>query len=177
MFIREWKKENSYYLTTCHVSVMQPGAFLHNSLLDNTISVSHSAVSDSLRPHGLQPTRLLHAWDSPGKSTGVGCHFLLHSIQWRLPNAGVSESRIHLLPSIQQVIIIIDCFYPVTNPIVPQSKLKCLGQFECMSKNEKGYCVKTEQAFIVVMLPQAKEHLCLSEAGRGRNSSSNLALY
>ena len=30
-----------------------------------------------LRPHGLQPTRLLHPWDSPGKSTGVGCHCLL----------------------------------------------------------------------------------------------------
>ena len=30
-----------------------------------------------VRPHGLQPTRLLHPWDFPGKSTGVGCHFLL----------------------------------------------------------------------------------------------------
>ena len=30
-----------------------------------------------LRPHGLQPTRLLHPWDFPGKSTGVGCHCLL----------------------------------------------------------------------------------------------------
>ena len=35
------------------------------------------AVSDSSRPHGLQPTRLLRAWDFPGKSTGVGCHRLL----------------------------------------------------------------------------------------------------
>ena len=35
---------------------------------------SRSVVSDSSRPHGLQPTRLLHPWDSPGKSTGVGCH-------------------------------------------------------------------------------------------------------
>ena len=34
-------------------------------------------MSDSLRPHGLQPPRLLHPWDFPGKSTGVGCHFLL----------------------------------------------------------------------------------------------------
>ena len=34
-------------------------------------------VSDSVRPHGLQPTRLLHPWDFPGKSTGVGCHCLL----------------------------------------------------------------------------------------------------
>ena len=38
---------------------------------------SRSVVSNSLRPHGLQPTRLLHPWDFPGKSTGVGCHCLL----------------------------------------------------------------------------------------------------
>ena len=36
-------------------------------------------VSDSSRPHGLQPTRLLHPWDFPGKSTGVGCHCLLRT--------------------------------------------------------------------------------------------------
>ena len=38
---------------------------------------SRSVVSDSSRPHGLQPTRLLCPWDFPGKSTGVGCHCLL----------------------------------------------------------------------------------------------------
>ena len=38
---------------------------------------SRSVVSNSLRPHGLQPTRLLCPWDFPGKSTGVGCHCLL----------------------------------------------------------------------------------------------------
>ena len=38
---------------------------------------SRSVVSDSLRPHGLQPTRLLHPWDSLGKSSGVACHCLL----------------------------------------------------------------------------------------------------
>ena len=37
---------------------------------------SLSVVSDSSRPHGLQPTRLLCPWDFPGKSTGVGCHCL-----------------------------------------------------------------------------------------------------
>ena len=41
---------------------------------------TRSVVSDSLRPCGLQPTRLLHPWDSPGKSSGVGCHFLLQEI-------------------------------------------------------------------------------------------------
>ena len=34
-------------------------------------------MSDSVRPHRWQPTRLPHPWDSPGKNTGVGCHFLL----------------------------------------------------------------------------------------------------
>ena len=41
---------------------------------------SESEIAQScptLRPHGLQPTRLLRPWDFPGKSTGVGCHCLL----------------------------------------------------------------------------------------------------
>ena len=38
-------------------------------------------MSDSVRPHGLQPARLLRPWDSPGKNTGVGCHFLLQCMK------------------------------------------------------------------------------------------------
>ena len=41
--------------------------------------LSRSVVSDSLRPHGRCPIRLLRPWDFPGKSAGVDCHFLLHS--------------------------------------------------------------------------------------------------
>jgi len=40
-----------------------------------------SVVSDSVRPHGLQPTRVLCPWNSPGKNTGVGCHFLLQCMK------------------------------------------------------------------------------------------------
>ena len=40
-----------------------------------------SVMSDSVQPHGLQPTRLLCPWDSPGKNTGVGCHFLLQCMK------------------------------------------------------------------------------------------------
>ena len=40
-----------------------------------------SVVSDSVRPHRWQPTRLPCPWDSPGKNTGVGCHFLLQCMQ------------------------------------------------------------------------------------------------
>ena len=39
------------------------------------------AMSDSLWPHRQQPTRLPRPWDSPGKNTGVGCHFLLQCMK------------------------------------------------------------------------------------------------
>ena len=38
-------------------------------------------MSDSVRPHRWQPTRLPCPWDSPGKNTGMGCHFLLQCIK------------------------------------------------------------------------------------------------
>ena len=38
-------------------------------------------MSDSVQPHRWQPTRLLCPWDSPGKNTGVGCHFLLQCMK------------------------------------------------------------------------------------------------
>ena len=45
--------------------------------LDEWVSEwSRSVMSDSLWPQGLYPTRLLCPWNFPGKSTGVGCHFL-----------------------------------------------------------------------------------------------------
>ena len=40
-----------------------------------------SVVSDSVRPHRRQPTRLRRPWGSPGKSAGVGCHFLLQCMK------------------------------------------------------------------------------------------------
>ena len=53
--------------------------------------LSHSAVSDSLQPHELWPTRLLQPSDFPGKNTGVSCHFLLQGV---FPTQG---SKLHLL--------------------------------------------------------------------------------
>ena len=51
-----------------------------------------SVVSDSLQPHGLEPTRLLCPWSFPGKSTGVGCHFLLQGI---FPTQGLNPGLPH----------------------------------------------------------------------------------
>ena len=50
-------------------------------------------MSDSVRPHRRQPTRLPCPWDSPGKNTGVGCHFLLQCVKVK----GKSLSSVRLL--------------------------------------------------------------------------------
>ena len=54
-----------------------------------------SVVSNSLQPHRRQPTRLSRPWDSPGKNTGEGCHFLLQmreSEKWKWSRSVVSHS-------------------------------------------------------------------------------------
>ena len=53
---------------------------------------TRSVVSDSLWPHGLQPTRLLHPWDFPVKSTGVGYHCLLPQTSLKASNLSVTNS-------------------------------------------------------------------------------------
>ena len=56
---------------------------------------SHSVVSDSEQPHGLQPTRLLHPRDFPGKITGVGCHCLLFRMKLSKSQTGCQCSNWH----------------------------------------------------------------------------------
>ena len=61
-------------------------------------------MSNSVRPHRWQPTRLHCPWDSPGKNTGVGCHFLLQCMKVK------SESEVaHLPPALRDPM---DCSLP-----------------------------------------------------------------
>ena len=63
-----------------------------------------SVVSNSVRPHRWQPTRLPCPWDSPGKNTGVGCHFLLQCMKVK------SESEVaQLCPTLSDPM---DCSLP-----------------------------------------------------------------
>ena len=55
---------------------------------------AHSVVSDSLRPHGLQPARLLCPWNFPGNNTGVACHFTPQGI---FQTQGLNSYLWHLL--------------------------------------------------------------------------------
>ena len=65
------------FIVRIHLPRQPPAAA---DVLDKCGHVSHSVVFDALRPHGLQPTRLLYPWTSLGKDTGVGSHSLLQGI-------------------------------------------------------------------------------------------------
>ena len=63
-----------------------PGPWIADSFITEPpgkpcVCVSHLVMSSSLWSHRQQPTRLPHPWDSPGKNTGVGCHFLLQCMK------------------------------------------------------------------------------------------------
>ena len=61
-------------------------------------------MPNSVRPHGWQPTRLPHPWDSPGKNTGMGCDFLLQCMKVK------SESEVaQLCPTLRDPM---DCSPP-----------------------------------------------------------------
>ena len=92
---------------------------------------SRSVVSDSSRPRGLQPTRLLRPWDFPGKSTGVGCHHLLRShflglskslyrclfifTKWSLTNILLKTKDVSIL-NLQDIYTTLDAIYHLSPP-------------------------------------------------------------
>ena len=90
-----------------------------------------SVTSDSLWPYGLEPTRPLCPWDSPGKSTGVGCHALLQGIyptqgsNWHLLGflhwQMESWPLCHLGSQVSQAMRIQFCYYWISHIIHLQS--------------------------------------------------------
>ena len=85
---------------------------------------SRSVVSEPQRPHGLQPTRLLHPWDFPGKSTGVGCHCLLRR--------ETKELGMETCP--WEGVVRIRSFHTVGNPLIGRS----VGSFGISEGNVAG---------------------------------------
>ena len=74
-----WREDIEFSLGyhKCEKSLEFLGRGVCKHWIDSISNIIHSVVPDSLRPHGLQPTKLHCPWDFPGKDTGVGCHFLL----------------------------------------------------------------------------------------------------
>ena len=73
-FFMTWRKDNL-------VEIRDPCRQLESVCIVYCYCWVTSVVSDSVRPHRRQPTRLPHPWDSPGKDTGVGCRFLLQCMK------------------------------------------------------------------------------------------------
>ena len=99
-------------IETCIISYMKqvasPGSMhdtgclglVHwNCFSNKSMKWSRSVVSDSLRPRGLQPARLLCPWDFPGKNTGGGC-FLLQRI---FPTQGSNLGLLHCTQFLYQL--------------------------------------------------------------------------
>ena len=98
---------------------------------------SCSVVSDSLWPHGLQPTRLLCPWDCPGKSTGVGCHFLLQ----RIFLTQTSSKRTWLLKKLMKCFP--RCLFPYASPQAVPGVSSCFVSsptFAITSVSKKCHC-------------------------------------
>ena len=103
---------------------------LRGSLL--LLPPSRSVVSDSVRPHRRQPTRPRPPWDSPGKNTGVGCHFLLQCMKVKSERE-VTQSC--LTPSDPM-----DCSPPGSYvPGIPQARVLEWGAMDFSRKGRLAY--------------------------------------
>ena len=87
---------------------------------------SRSVVSDSYRPHGLQPIRLLRPWDLPGKNIGVGCHCLLRLL-WLGGFISSTESFVIVAEQGWKQEVMKYCFM-------------CLSNFSKLCPSTNGWC-------------------------------------
>ena len=134
-------------------------------------------MSDSVRPHRWQPIRLHRPWGSPGRNTGLGCHFLLqwmkvkserevtqscltlsNPIDWSLPGAsvhGIFQARV-----LEWGAIAFSWFhlYQTTNP----SYTLCLGHFYSWS-SQGWFCYSLGFSLDVTSSVEINSHLSLSE--------------
>ena len=110
------------------------------------VSVSCSVVSDSLQHHGLYLTRLLCPWTFPGKSTGVGCHFLLQGIfLTQQSNSGLLHCR--------------QILHHLSHQGRPQYSTVCVYACGCVYKHTH---------FIYIYI-----HMGFSDSSVGKESASN----
>ena len=122
-------------------------------------------MSDSVRPHRRQPTRLPRPWDSPGKNTGVGCHFLFHCMKVK------SESEV--VQSLLTLSDPMDCSLPGSSAhgIFQASTgvgCHCLLQYICI------YTYNTHTLYIFFTYSSIYRHLVASFWAIVNNAEVNM---
>ena len=114
-------------------------------------------MSDSVQPRRRQPTRLLCLWDSPGKSTGVGCHFLLQCMKVK------SESEIvQSCPTLSDPV---DCS-------LPGSSIHGIFQARGLERGAIAFSSKTPGRCQTLGKQQGDCSPALSQASGGRPTES-----
>ena len=129
----------------------------------------------TLRPHRLQPTRLLHPWDSPGKNTGVGFHFLLQCMKVE-SQSEVAQLRLTLSDPM-------DCSGRVyRNPITREKSAR-------LKRKDIGPLEQAQTAFLgslaslgipsttLTHLPHPNAHTCSTVAGSMASMRAAAASY
>ena len=129
-------------------------------------------MSDSSRPHGLQPARLLHPWDFPGKSTGVGRHCDNEGeveVEWFYEDL---QDLLELTPKKDVLFIIGDWNAKVESQETPETT----GKFGLGTRNEAGqrlieFCQENALVIANTLLQQYKRRLYTwtSPDGQHRN--------
>ena len=103
-------------------------------------------MSNSVRPHRRQPTRLLCPWDSPGKNTGVGCHFLLQCMK--------VKSETEVAPSCPTLHSPMDCSLP--GPSVHGIFQARVLEWGAMSfSKQKTYVLATPSSQVFIFLQRS----------------------
>ena len=119
-------------------------------------SDSHSVVSDSLRPHGLQPARLLCPQNSPGNNTGVGCHSFLQGIfQIQGLNLGLLHCRQTLYCHAKLFARKEKAFSGYTYQIPPQQQLLSVSYI-----NFSHLCTHIQLNMVIMFLLINRECMC-----------------
>ena len=103
-------------------------------------------MSDSVRPHRRQPTRLCRPWDSQGKNTGVGCHFLLQRMKVK------SESEVaQSCPTPSDPM---NCSPPGSfiHGICQAGVLECVAHSKCSVPGQKRNVIKGLISYRIIIL-------------------------
>ena len=161
---------------------------------------SLSVVSNSLRPHGLQPTRLLHPWNFPGKNIGVGCHigvskaqgitYYLHCTQRPQSSRKVERANQVLKSAIKKIIqetslgrkealriaLLRTCIAPKEQAGLSPYEMLCGRPFVYVNDLFLDPEAQTLQAYIMA-IGQFQQDICLWSVNQDPKDSNESPLY